>query len=169
MDQGPAHLEEAVPSDLAERYRRALGLDAMAMHPDLPIQVVSTGLPYLIVPVRPAGLSIARIENSDFEALLAESGAKFVYVLDPAAPEGRTWDNAGRVEDIATGSAAVRRSRTSSITASIPGTRRSHRPGSLHGRPSMIEVIRQPIDGHYWVGGPVAAVATGHFQAQLAD
>ena len=33
-------------------------------------------------------------------------GAKFAYVLDPQRPEGRTWDNAGRVEDVATGSAA---------------------------------------------------------------
>ena len=37
---------------------------------------------------------------------LQEVGAKFVYVLDPGRPEGRTWDNAGRVEDVATGSAA---------------------------------------------------------------
>ena len=29
-----------------------------------------------------------------------------VYVLDPTVPEGRTWDNAGVTEDVATGSAA---------------------------------------------------------------
>ncbi len=33
-------------------------------------------------------------------------GAKFVYVFDVDNLEGRTWDNNGRVEDIATGSAA---------------------------------------------------------------
>jgi len=38
--------------------------------------------------------------------LLATIGAKFVYVLDVERREGRTWDNDGRVEDIATGSAA---------------------------------------------------------------
>lgn len=32
-------------------------------------------------------------------------GAKFVYVFDPDEREGRTWDNAGAVEDVATGSA----------------------------------------------------------------
>lgn len=33
-------------------------------------------------------------------------GADFVYVLDIVNREGRTWDNAGLIEDIATGSAA---------------------------------------------------------------
>jgi predicted PhzF superfamily epimerase YddE/YHI9 len=68
-------------------------------------QVASTGLPYLIVPVQ-SGLERARISHPGFEGLLDASGAKFVYVLDPDRPEGRTWDNAGRVEDVATGSAA---------------------------------------------------------------
>lgn len=53
-----------------------------------------------------SGLEQARICRPDFEALLRGVGAKFVYVLDPGRPEGRTWDNAGRVEDVATGSAA---------------------------------------------------------------
>jgi trans-2,3-dihydro-3-hydroxyanthranilate isomerase len=69
------------------------------------MQVVSTGLPYLIMPVQ-SGLDSARISRPGFEGLLDASGAKFVYVLDPDRPEGCTWDNAGRVEDVATGSAA---------------------------------------------------------------
>jgi len=68
------------------------------------------------------------------------SGAKFAHVLDPARLEGRTWDNAGRVEDVATGSAA--------------------------GPAATIEVRPAP-DGRLWVGGPVAPVAAGRFQAQL--
>jgi len=59
-------------------------------------------LPYLIVPVQ-TRLDSARISHPGFEGLLEASGAKFVYVLDPDRPEGRTWDNAGRVEDVATG------------------------------------------------------------------
>ena len=54
----------------------------------------------------PFGIDRARIRHPDFEGLLDASGAKFVYVLDPDRPEGRTWDNAGRIEDVATGSAA---------------------------------------------------------------
>ncbi len=68
------------------------------------MQVVSTGLPYLIVPVA-NGLDRARIAVRDFEDRLASVGAKFVYVFDPDKREGRSWDNAGAVEDVATGSA----------------------------------------------------------------
>lgn len=69
-------------------------------------QVVNTDLPFLIVAVTPEGLTAAKIRSHDFEALLDRSGAKFVYVFDPSVAEGRTWDNSGRVEDVATGSAA---------------------------------------------------------------
>jgi PhzF family phenazine biosynthesis protein len=67
--------------------------------------MVSAGLPYLLVPMR-RGLERTRIVHSAFEALLGRIGAKFVYVFDPQTREGRTWDNAGLVEDVATGSAA---------------------------------------------------------------
>jgi PhzF family phenazine biosynthesis protein len=70
------------------------------------MQVVSTGLPYLLVPVTPAGLERARVKVDDLEAMLARIGAKFIYLFDAEGREGRTWDNLGRVEDIATGSAA---------------------------------------------------------------
>jgi hypothetical protein len=59
------------------------------------MQVVGTGLPYLIVPVH-SGLDSVAIRHRDFEGLLAQSEAKFVFVLDSERPEGRTWDNAGR-------------------------------------------------------------------------
>ena len=72
---------------------------------DYPLEVISAGLPYLIVPIT-TGLEKARICVDDFEVVLSKFNAKFVYVLDVASFEGRTWDNMGRVEDIATGSAA---------------------------------------------------------------
>lgn len=105
MDQGVPTLGPAIAGELAEAYRHALNLTPGHLHPALPMQVASTGLPYLIVPVQ-SGLDSARISHPGFEGLLEASGAKFVYVLDPDRPEGRTWDNAGRVEDVATGSAA---------------------------------------------------------------
>lgn len=58
---------------------------------DLPLEVCSTGLPYLIVPVK--------------SGILKEHGASFVYVLDVNNFEARTFDNNGN-EDVATGSAA---------------------------------------------------------------
>jgi len=47
---------------------------------DLPLQVISTGLPYLIVPIN-SNLEHAQIVAQDFEAMLASVGAKFVYVF----------------------------------------------------------------------------------------
>lgn len=170
MDQGPATFGTIVTGELADRYRQALGLPAAAVRAELPIQVVSTGLPYLIVPVHAQQLAVAHIASLDFEAVLAESGAKFVYVLDPATPEGRTWDNAGRVEDVATGSAAG----PAAAYLIEHGVHPADRPlqiaqGRFTGRPSTIAIRREGRDGHYWVGGPVAPVASGRFHARLAE
>lgn len=104
MDQGVATVEAPIPPARHEVFLKALNLSNADLAGDLPLQVVSTGLPYLIVPVG-SNLEGARIITTGFEALLATIGAKFVYVLDVARREGRTWDNDGRVEDIATGSA----------------------------------------------------------------
>jgi PhzF family phenazine biosynthesis protein len=105
MDQGSAVVEPPIPAEKNQAFLEALNISIADLAPDLPLQVVSTGLPYLVVPLI-ANLDRARIVASDFAALLATVGAKFVYVLDVNRLEGRTWDNDGRVEDIATGSAA---------------------------------------------------------------
>lgn len=105
MDQGPPTFSPPLTPDQAAPLLAALNLTPANAHPNLPLQVVSTGLPYLILPLA-AGLNQARITVPDLSPLLAPLGAAFAYLLDPHAPEGRTWDNAGRVEDIATGSAA---------------------------------------------------------------
>jgi trans-2,3-dihydro-3-hydroxyanthranilate isomerase len=105
MDQGVATFGAVATPEFATNLPPALNLAADDMLDDLPPQMVTTGLPYLIVPVR-SGLERARITHPHFAAMLAEVGAQFVYVVDVARREGRTWDNAGLVEDIATGSAA---------------------------------------------------------------
>lgn len=105
MDQGVAAVEPPIPAARREAFLKALNLTASDLAAGLPLQVISTGLPYLIVPIA-ANLERARIVMPGFEALLATVGAKFVYVFDVDRREGRTWDNDGRVEDIATGSAA---------------------------------------------------------------
>lgn len=105
MDQGVATFEPPISVDQWPALLQALNLCSADLVPGLPLQVVSTGLPYLVVPIR-SNLTNVRITVSDFEALLATVSAKFAYVFDVERREGRTWDNAGRVEDIATGSAA---------------------------------------------------------------
>lgn len=106
MDQGRATLGPPLdPTDCRELLA-ALCLQASDLTPGLPLQVVSTGLPYLIVPVVRDALARSAVRGRYLERLLAALGAKFVYVLDATTPEGRTWDNFGEVEDVATGSAA---------------------------------------------------------------
>lgn len=48
-------------------------------HKEYPVEVVSTGLPYLLVPLR-ENLDKAKIRIPDFEEFLSQFGAKFVYV-----------------------------------------------------------------------------------------
>jgi trans-2,3-dihydro-3-hydroxyanthranilate isomerase len=100
---GPRHDREAVV--------RACGLRDGDIDPSLPVQTISTGVPFTIVPLR--GLEIIRslrIDKRGSEEYLQNSGGKFFYFV------GRqTVDSAARLharmmsyngEDPATGSAA---------------------------------------------------------------
>jgi trans-2,3-dihydro-3-hydroxyanthranilate isomerase len=159
MNQGAPTLAAPLASQHAARFARALGLAAGDLH-ELPMQVVSTGLPYLIVPVS-SGLQRARISVGDFEERLASVGAKFVYVFDPTAREGRSWDNAGAVEDVATGSAAgPAAAYLAAHGLTAPGEAAVIHQGRFLGRPSLIAVT-PGRRGDLWVGGPVAPVARG--------
>ncbi len=159
MNQGVPEIGRPLAGEVAARFARMLDLGRGDLH-SLPMQVVSTGLPYLIVPVA-RGLDRVRISVDDLDDQLATVGAKFVYALDPASREGRTWDNAGAVEDVATGSAA-------GPAAAYLAAHGLARPdevvrisqGSFVGRPSTIAVTPDR-GGELWVGGPVAPVARG--------
>jgi trans-2,3-dihydro-3-hydroxyanthranilate isomerase len=96
------------------RVLAALGLEPGAAHPDLPPQVVSTGVPQIVAPLADAAaLAGARPDAAALGALLAQTSAIVVYaaVCDPAAA---TADTRGFFvgpsdvveEDPATGSAA---------------------------------------------------------------
>ena len=159
MNQGtPAFLGEAAKSRYAQ-IAQALHLGVDDLDPKLPAQVVSTGLPYLLVPVRDH-IGNACIRRAGFESFLAEFGAKFLYVFDPETLECRTWDNTGETEDVATGSAAgplcaylVRR-----------GIQKEGEVIRLHqgrytGRPSVIEGWMR--DGKVRIRGTVAFFASG--------
>jgi len=106
MNQGRAVFGNVVEGEALASILARLGLDAGDLAPGFPAQVISTGLPYLIVPVTAAALARTAINGDTLDALLAAQNARFVLVLDVAARELRTWDNLGRCEDVATGSAA---------------------------------------------------------------
>jgi trans-2,3-dihydro-3-hydroxyanthranilate isomerase len=143
----------------------AFGLDESDLEDTLPLEVVSTGLRYLIVPVRSDALPRASIQHDDFASLLHEMGAEYAYVLDPAAVEGRHWENDGSIEDVATGSAAgcvaAYLARHGRVTVDRPFALSQ---GRFVGRPSSIVATvhgsAQAIE-RVTVAGDVSIVATG--------
>jgi len=160
MNQGKATLHPPLGRAESQPFLDALNLDASRLDIRFPLQVVSTGLPYLLVPAA-GGLDRARVVHPAFEALLATVGAKFAYVLDVAAREGRTWDNAGLVEDIATGSAAgpvgaylVQHG------AAAAGDTITLKQGRFLGRPSKI-MVQADAAGDIMVSGGVVVLARG--------
>jgi PhzF family phenazine biosynthesis protein len=166
LGQGAAEFPDpqadVAPAELAAWF----SLAERDLDPALPAEIVSTGLRYLIVPVRSGALSLARIRPPDLAAKLSGLGAQFAYLLDAKGIEGRHWNNDGLVEDVATGSAA------GCVAAYL---RRHDRLGDgqtaiLHqgqftGRPSQITIRAHGAGtsiGSVEVGGDVVLVGTGH-------
>src|SRR5512140_2845228 len=73
-----------------EDVARALGLEEDALDPAAPVQTVSTGLPFAVVPVRSlAALRALRVDWSRADRYLAGTDARFFYLVcreteDPA-------------------------------------------------------------------------------------
>ena len=166
LDQGrPDLVTPAAPLE-PDLIAQSLGLTVADLDPELPPQIVSTGLRYLIVPVRAAALARARIARPDFDGLLSGLGAQFAYVLDAAAIEGRHWNNDGVLEDVATGSAAgcvagdlLRHQR---IADGVPAACLAQ--GRFIGRPSRIAITAYGTPDNVsrvTVGGAVTVVGTG--------
>jgi trans-2,3-dihydro-3-hydroxyanthranilate isomerase len=168
MNQGTAEFGRTLSIEESRPFLQALNLKVMQIPQSLHLQQVSTGLPYLIVPIS-HGLENARIVQPGFESLLATVGAKFVYVLDVNRREGRTWDNQGLVEDVATGSAAgpagaylVRQKLLQ------PGQELVLKQGRFVGRPSLLFVTVQDRGNgrlDVSVAGDVRLVARGQLGA----
>lgn len=162
LDQGaPEFLGRVAP---AEWIQRAFGLESADLHPELPLEVISTGLRYLIVPVAPKVLHRARIVLDITEGLRSV-GAQFAVLFDEVALEVRHWNNDGIVEDVATGSAA----------GTIGAYRLRHRltrggevfvlnQGQYTGRPSVLGVQPEGTSEDVTtvkVGGDVSFVGRG--------
>jgi trans-2,3-dihydro-3-hydroxyanthranilate isomerase len=164
LDQGRPEFLGEVPLRRRAEFAAALNLGAGDLDNKLPLEIVSTGLRYLIVPIN-GGLEHARIAGPDFGALLRTVGAQFAYVLDVEAFEGRHWNNDGLLEDVATGSAAgtvgaymVKHGRIAAEQEFIL------LQGRFVGRPSEIRVRSggtQAEITRVHVGGDVALVGRG--------
>lgn len=160
LDQGAAaFLGRPQIPDVASWF----SLTAADLDPALPPEVVSTGLSYLIVPVRGEAMARARI-TAPLDDRLARVGAQFAYLLDASGLEGRSWNNDGLTEDVATGSAAgcvaAYLRRHDRLGDGEPATLRQ---GRFTGRPSEMTITAhgggEAITAE--VGGGVALVGEG--------
>jgi trans-2,3-dihydro-3-hydroxyanthranilate isomerase len=96
----------------AERIAGVIGLDASEIDPRFPIQEVSTGLPFFIVPLKNmAALKNAKIDTGKYFDFIKDTLAKGILVFCPETHEPRNGlsvrvfvDYYGVPEDPATGS-----------------------------------------------------------------
>jgi trans-2,3-dihydro-3-hydroxyanthranilate isomerase len=153
-----------------ELAARAAGLSAADLDPDLPVQVVTTGLPPLLVPVRDLDtLRRARIDQPLVARACERAGAGELYLF--AVHDGEVTarffgPTPSIVEDPATGSAAgpLGAYLSANALAGMPGSVLV-RQGEQVGRPSELHVEVAP-DGESWrirVGGGVRFVGEGAF------
>ncbi|WP_027259981.1 PhzF family phenazine biosynthesis protein [Leisingera aquimarina] len=166
MDQGkPLYLAE-LNGPAARQLASCFSLALEDLAPGLPLEVISTGLRYLVVPVR-QGLDRAAIRVPELEQRLADVGAQFAYLYDVHRTEGRHWTNDGQIEDIATGSAAgVIGAYAHKHGLLNAANTLELKQGQYAGRPSRISV--QVVSGPdgisaIHVGGRVTILGTGRF------
>lgn len=105
MNQGQATFGKVLNDDETRWLLDSISLNKDDLYPGYYPEIVSTGLPYLIVPLQKNELQ-AKIRVSDLEKKIRAWGAMFIGILEIPALTIRTWDNLGLVEDIATGSLA---------------------------------------------------------------
>ena len=150
---------------------RAIGLEPDDLGSDLPVQTVTTGLLWTIVPVRDAErLSRAQRDGRALEQAVAASGDEGLYlfaVTDEGATARMFDAGHGIGEDPATGSAAgpLGAYLAEHGLAGMPGSI-VVRQGERVGRPSELHVeVRD--EGGRWrvrVGGGVHVVGSGSFR-----
>jgi PhzF family phenazine biosynthesis protein len=160
-----------------ELLSAANGLRPDQLHPDLPAQVVSTGLEHLIVPARDAGaVASAEREPRALQTLLDAAGVDAVYLFASDGDGGakaRMFDTTrGIGEDPATGSAAgpLGAYLAEHGVGGMPGSVAIHQGEEL-GRPSVLHVDVER-DGDSWkvlVGGGVRIVGEGAFELLERD
>lgn len=162
MDQGTAEKIGRITASDYTKLIKPLGLHRDDLAAAYPLEIVTTGLSYLIVPIR-SGLETAGIFSSDYESLVTSYGAKFVYVCDIEAREGRTWDFSG-LEDVATGSAAGPvGSYLCDHGICKEGETIILHQGRFLGRPSELRVLKEQETGSMIVSGNVSIIANGTF------
>jgi trans-2,3-dihydro-3-hydroxyanthranilate isomerase len=181
VEDGSARMRQQAPAfgdvlDAAGRaaLASAVGLSEADLVPDLPVQVVSTGLGHLTLPVGdPAAVVRASPDRDALTPLLraVDSDAVYVFALVEASASGSHAKArlfapvAGVEEDPATGSAAGPLGAYLVHHGVIPPGRLTIAQGVEMGRPSTLIVDVEPDAGTLAVSveGGVRSVADGWF------
>ena len=168
MNQGKASFLNILSQEQEDEFLNYFNLSREDAIPGLPFEVISTGLPYLIIPIRTEALSKVKVTIDNLEEKLNTLGAKFFFVFAPDVMQGRTWDNLGKVEDIATGSAAgpigafMVKHNLARMNSEI-----HLKQGDFVGRPSKLQVIVKD-NGEILVKGNVYKIAVGQLLDELS-
>jgi trans-2,3-dihydro-3-hydroxyanthranilate isomerase len=146
-----------------ETVAHAFSLQLECLDPNLPLEVSSTGLRYLVVPLRPNRIADGRVAY-DLTAILNARNAQFAILFDPQTREVRHWNNDGVVEDVATGSAAGAVA-AYCVKHGLASTNEIFQisQGRFVGRPTKIDVrVDRDEDGELSVKIGGAAAVLGH-------
>jgi trans-2,3-dihydro-3-hydroxyanthranilate isomerase len=168
--KGTATITQEAPEfgpevDVAEALA-AVGLEpSHALAHDMPPQVVSTGLPPLIVPVQRPALARAKPDREAIAGLLDRHGAATYYLSawEPGTGRAQTRsffvDVDGITEDPATGSAAGPLLCYLQARSGVEGL--EVRQGVEMGRPSVLRCHWDSRDDRPTVAGDVVVLAQG--------
>jgi PhzF family phenazine biosynthesis protein len=161
MNQGKVQFLNTLTPAQTRDFLPYFNLSESDLADDLPLEVVSTGLPYLIIPIKPDALAKVKVTIPNLEEKLVAINAKFFFVFDTQNLQGRTWDNFGMIEDIATGSAAgPSGAYLVKHNLAKADTEIHLRQGDFLNRPSKLTVIVKR-DGDILVAGDVCKIAEG--------
>jgi len=105
MNQGIAEFGKVLGAAETKMILDCINLQEDDLYPGCLPMVVSTGLPYLLIPLQKNGFR-AKIKVPDLEERMKPFEARFIGTLEVPSLNIRTWDNPGTIEDIATGSLA---------------------------------------------------------------
>jgi PhzF family phenazine biosynthesis protein len=172
MNQGNAEFGKVLDAAETKMILDCVNLEEDDLYPGHWPMVVSTGLPYLLIPLQKNGFK-AKIQVPDLEERMKPWGAKFIGTLEVPTQNIRTWDNAGTVEDIATGSLAG----PSGAYLVKYGFKDANKiiqlnQGENLGRPSQLFVEVKTQAGtitDIYVGGSVCKVSHGFLVKELAE
>lgn len=160
MNQGKADFISVLKGSDESELLKFTSLVENDIDKNIPIEVVSTGLPYLLVPLK-KNIQNAVITKPGFENFLKNYGAKFSYFFQTDTLECRSWDNSGMFEDVATGSAAgplasyLVKHNLMRLEEAI-----CLKQGRFCGRPSRIDCVVNKLD-EVLINGDVSIFAEG--------